>query len=303
MKVKDTLDILIKEPSNLALAFYKINIFVYLRGKAGKDRTITELLKSIGDKNSKVKDIGKKDYLECLIKSIELKGVNDVLERLNKLPERFKDKYDVKAVRAKVGYRFVSGMGHPSPVENGFLLHHTYGVPYISGESIKGLVRYMYIYRHFELEEDSSEEKLKEVKEYIKKIEAGKYKENELQEREKLFIMLFGTQKDEGKVIFFDAYPEFFNNKNLSVDVMNNHYGEYYSEKGKKPPADWYNPNPVFFLTLKDVTFIFHIGVEKHIEDGEDLLNEASKLLKEGLELFGLGAKRRKGYGWFEVLG
>ncbi|MDQ7083105.1 MAG: type III-B CRISPR module RAMP protein Cmr6 [Aquificota bacterium] len=85
--------------------------------------------------------------------------------------------------------------------------------------------------------------------------------------------------------------------ENLSIDVMNNHYGEYYSEKGKEPPADWYNPNPVFFLTLEGVSFRFYIGVEKHIPEGNELLEEALKLLKEGLELFGLGAKRRKGMG------
>ncbi|MDQ7083104.1 MAG: type III-B CRISPR module RAMP protein Cmr6 [Aquificota bacterium] len=206
MNIQETLNILTKKPSNLALAFYKTNIFTYLKNKAKGNRTVADLLKFIGDKNSEVKDIEKKVYLKDLIKNVELEDVNNILKRISKLPESFKDKYEVESVKAKVGYRFVSGMGYPSPIENGFLLHHTYGIPYISGESVKGLVRFMYIYKRF-LEEDVSKEKLEEAKKRIRNIEERNYKEKELKDTEKRFIKLFGNQREEGKVIFFDAYP------------------------------------------------------------------------------------------------
>ena len=287
MKVEETIK-LIEDGntkfSNLALAFYKLNIFKLY-------------------KPQNIRDIEKKKYLEALKKNFDSDSLKIILKKTRKLYENIGNFYIVKSISARIGYRLVTGMGYPSPVENGFLLHHIYGIPYIPGESVKGLVRFMYIYKKFGLEEDFSDKKLEEVKERVEILEKGKYKKDELNEKDRRFVEIFGTQREGGKVIFFDAYPESFTKEKLSIDVMNNHYGEYYSGKGKKPPADWYNPNPVFFLTLKDVTFIFHIGVEKHTEDGEYLLNEALELLKEGLELFGLGAKRRKGYGWFEVLG
>lgn len=36
---------------------------------------------------------------------------------------------------------FVTGLGRKHPVENGFLWHHTLGVPYLPGSSVKGMVR------------------------------------------------------------------------------------------------------------------------------------------------------------------
>lgn len=36
---------------------------------------------------------------------------------------------------------FITGMGLSHPVENGFLWHHTLGVPYLPGSSIKGMIR------------------------------------------------------------------------------------------------------------------------------------------------------------------
>lgn len=37
--------------------------------------------------------------------------------------------------------RFVTGLGRAHPIENGFAWHHTLGVPYLPGSSLKGLMR------------------------------------------------------------------------------------------------------------------------------------------------------------------
>ncbi|ADC88649.1 CRISPR-associated RAMP protein, Cmr6 family [Thermocrinis albus DSM 14484] len=281
MKVEDTVKLIADDKtkfSNIALAFYKLNIFKL------------DIFKYL---EKDISEIRKKEYLKLFKDSLNWDEITFIQEKITDLYKSIEKTHYVKYIKAYVGYRFVSGMGYPSPIENGFLLHHTYGIPYISGESVKGLVRYMYIYKNF-TEENFSKERLKG-------LEEGKYQESELNEKEKIFVKLFGTQKEEGKIVFFDAYPESLTERNLSIDVMNNHYGEYYETKGEKEPGDWYNPNPVFFLTLEKVTFIFRIGIEKDVEEAEKLLDQTLELLKEGLELFGLGAKRRKGYGWFRV--
>lgn len=36
---------------------------------------------------------------------------------------------------------FVTGMGNPHPLENGFTWHPTLGMPYLPGSAVKGLVR------------------------------------------------------------------------------------------------------------------------------------------------------------------
>jgi len=85
---------------------------------------------------------------------------------------------------------------------------------------------------------------------------------------------------------------------------MNPHYGEYYRTKGKEPPAEWDKPNPIFFLALENVEFCFTLGFDplRIDEDlGNKILEKALSCLKGGLEILGLGGKKRKGYGWFEA--
>jgi len=118
-----------------------------------------------------------------------------------------------------------------------------------------------------------------------------------------IFRKIFGSKKRRGQVIFFDAYPVDFNpSEHFEADIMNSHYGDYY-QLGKAP-ADWLNPNPIHFLALKEgIVFEFSLGLAplEPMEDNEEklLLTTARKLLKVGLENFGVGNKKRKGYGWF----
>lgn len=104
------------------------------------------------------------------------------------------------------------------------------------------------------------------------------------------FKKIFGTQKNKGEVIFFDAYP--VEKINLKLDVMTPHYGPYYSEG--EPPADYHNPNPVKFLTVEKTKFRFYLASR----EGE-LLNTAKVWLSETLKENGIGAKTALGYGVF----
>ena len=112
------------------------------------------------------------------------------------------------------------------------------------------------------------------------------------QKRIENFKKIFGTQKEQGEVIFMDAYP--VERVNLKIDIMNPHYPEYYA-KGE-PPADWQTPKPIQFLTVEKTKFEFVL-----LSREEKILSKASEWLQSALENFGIGAKTALGYGIFIV--
>jgi CRISPR-associated protein Cmr6 len=125
------------------------------------------------------------------------------------------------------------------------------------------------------------------------------------------YQILFGAQNFKGLLLFLDAYPEVPQDGSLfDLDVMNIHYPKYYS--GNEPPGDWQNPNPIFFLTIKEgINFNFHVLFDQYrytqlSHDYRELINqsqlvsEVKEILEYALKEFGIGAKTRLGYGLFE---
>lgn len=243
----------------------------------------------------------KKSILETLKDNVDWYSVKEACNMFETTMEQAKSGFETKTLRAKTGYRFITGMGYPSPVENGMLLHHIYGIPYIHGESVKGLVRHVFCEKIAYKEEENYDEFLKALKNLIQKLEEETYEDEKVL---KEYTLLFGTKKREGAIVFFDAYPQEIRKDNFVIDIMNPHYVKYYAEKGKEPPADWYNPTPIFFLALEDIEFVFTIGYDPlrlGKEEGDKLIEKAVSYLRKGLEMYGMGAKKRKGYGWFNV--
>jgi len=114
------------------------------------------------------------------------------------------------------------------------------------------------------------------------------------------YVELFGTQHQKGKTIFADAIATNFR---FVVDIMTPHFTEYYqsSEKQRKEKnaiyliADIHTPTPIPFLAVeKESRFAFMYKTSQNSERKELIKN----LLKEGLKIFGIGGKRRKGYGY-----
>ena len=257
------------------------------------------------------------DYREKIWREFKKSLVSD--KRNVYIPKSI-GKYQMYATTA---YRLVIGMGHSSLFENGLLFHHTYGVPYIPGESLKGLARAVLLMSIYENEEVKRRfESLSELEEYLLK-ESEKFEKDErtplldnleielifdadnfkVEKAHRVFRDIFGTLEKRGQVIFFDAFPEtFIPSKHLEVDIMNVHHQSYY--QSKKEPGDWEDPKPIKFLTVEEgVTFSIHIDVAPLREDFDErkAIDIVRRLLKIGLENFGLGGKKRKGYGWFKV--
>jgi CRISPR-associated protein Cmr6 len=193
--------------------------------------------------------------------------------------------FEVKSICMSPEWRMIIGLGLESVYETSMTLHHVYGVPYIPGSAIKGVVRSYIISEIFD------------------------HKEKEAFNN-KVFCDIFGCpEKDSfykramrGRVVFFDAMP--IEKPKLEIDIINPHFGDYYKEKGFRQPGDYLQPVPVPFLVVQDTIFKFMIGVEekynKECELGE-LNGKLSDLVwgwfKSALCEHGIGAKTAVGYG------
>ena len=193
----------------------------------------------------------------------------------------------------------VIGLGNDSVYETSMTLHHIYGIPYIPGSAIKGVVRSYIITEKFG-KDDEEEMDFKNAEKRALKDQG--------------FCDIFGCPKDsfynqsmQGKIIFFDAFPQ--SKPNIEPDVMNPHYEPYYSDSsGKIPPADYHNPVPIPFLTVGGTEFEFIIGVNEKNNNpmqqdkfsGELPLTMAHKWMKKALNEHGVGAKTAVGYGYMK---
>lgn len=194
----------------------------------------------------------------------------------------------------KVSWRLIIGLGASHPQETSMTLHHTYGIPYIPGSAVKGITRHWIVLK---FADDIARETKEDFEKVIDKISSAIESDNNINRQIdeinfKDILDIFGTQKHEGKIIFFDAYP--IDNIKLKTDIMNPHYPDYYTKN--EPPTDWQSPRPIKFLTIDSNTkFQFYIaGKDK------ELLDKTKKLLIEALKNYGIGAKTSLGYGIFE---
>ena len=312
MKVREIKRFL-SQVDNPALLFNKLLILEFIDGFS-QNQNLTEK-----GKDKKGKDKGK-DKRDEDVKKIDY--INKFKEKVQKPePPPKVEGYTIEKFRLKTAYRLVIGAGYPSFIENGFLFHHVYGIPYIPGETLKGLARAVFILSVVEamkgkfdpskIEEVLSEEAEEEISEEAKGIlhqipeKINIILDNyTIENPVETFRKIFGSKKRRGQVIFFDAYPvDFDPSEHFEADIMNSHYGDYY--QSGKAPADWLNPNPIHFLALKEgIDFEFSLGLAplEPMEDNEErlLLEITRRLLKVGLENFGVGNKKRKGYGWFK---
>lgn len=233
--------------------------------------------------------------------------------------------------------RLITGLGGASVYETDIALHHVYGFPYLPASGIKGVVRSWIIQQVFA----SDSHVPKEEKEYplmnaefrayhtsedfcrifgcpatVRKILFDKntnepIRKNGRYDTEDYYVALKNKETNkreehQGKVQFFDAFPT--KAPEVVPDLMNPHYGPYYA--GDKPPADYYNPVPIFFLTVdKNTEFQFLLGskefnLKKKLWafelNGEKETLTLCDWLKSALTHHGIGAKTAVGYGYMK---
>jgi CRISPR-associated protein Cmr6 len=175
----------------------------------------------------------------------------------------------------KTDERLIIGLGNASVYETSLTLHHIYGVPYIPGSAVKGSFRSYLIEKHF----DNNEEKAME---------------------ENWFKKIFGSEEEQGKAIFFDAFA--ISDLRIFQDIMNPHYPKYYS--GETYPTDDQSPVPIPFLVVNG-KFRFVFGIKEDFEvdikgSKKNVLEFVKENLARSLKEFGIGAKTAVGYGYFK---
>jgi len=200
----------------------------------------------------------------------------------------------VSRCEGAIDWRLIVGLGNESVYDSSMTLHHVYGIPYIPASAVKGVVRSWIITERFDQDEKAAikDKGFCDVFGCPKKIKD---------------TLSYYNEERQGKVWFFDAFP--LSRPEIEVDIMNPHYMPYYSNG--EPPADYHDPKPIPFLTVKRGTvFQFLFGVkekecaDKMIESGQFHGRKPSDVVKEwlkkALEEHGIGAKTAVGYGYMK---
>lgn len=174
------------------------------------------------------------------------------------------------------------GMGNASVHEFGVSLNYPFGVPYISGTVIKGLLS-SYLAKH-----------------------GGDdwYKSPEDSKKSDLQVELFGGDAEQGNetksyigsVIFNDAWLVPSNDKWFVPDIINVHHQKYYSQQ--RLPDGMENPIPIKLAAMSP-GLQFFVSLQGDDAAVQFLLPVLADALKED----GLGSKTATGYGRFELLG
>ena len=129
-------------------------------------------------------------------------------------------------VDATVDWRLIVGLGSEHVQETNMTLHHIYGIPYIPGSAVKGVLRHWWL------------QILQEDKHFLQKNKGFINKKGEVDEAKALndpnFLAIFGSQERQGKVQFLDAYPD-PEKFHFAIDIMNPHYPEYMAAANHQP--------------------------------------------------------------------
>lgn len=214
---------------------------------------------------------------------------------------------------AKAIAPFTTGLGNEHPLENGFSFLTPYGLPYLPGSGVKGVLRQAA--RELASGEWGDPHGWHAERSYPITIDRTEVRLSAID-------ALFGYEPGEGETShvrgalgFWDVFPQ-IKGKSLAVDIMTPHQGHYYQQKLDRKsgdsthPHDSGSPNPITFLTIPpESQFSFHV-----VCDLPHLLRLAPELAQNDLwktllqaafehafAWLGFGAKTSVGYGAMEV--
>lgn len=215
---------------------------------------------------------------------------------------------------------FATGLGNEHPLENGFAFLNPYGLPYLPGSGVKGVLRQAAKELSSGAWGDPTGWSGAEDPMYT--IPIGREAI-----RLSMIDVLFGLESQEGSqqhvrgaLSFWDVIPQ-ITGDSLMVEIMTPHQSHYYQQKLERrsgestSPHDSGQPNPISFLTVPPGSrFTFHVVCDvQHLKRlTKDKMSNAPDLLAEGethwktlLETafhhaftwLGFGAKTAGGYG------
>jgi CRISPR-associated protein Cmr6 len=197
---------------------------------------------------------------------------------------------------------FTTGLGNEHPLENGFAFLNPYGLPYLAGSGVKGVLR-----------------------QAARELVSGEWGEAKGWTKDAI-TGLFGLESEDGDqkhhrgaLSFWDVLPAMPGDR-LQVEVMTPHQSHYYqppkdTKPGARPsPHDSGQPNPIHFLTVPPGSrMAFHVRCDEPFLRRHDL-PEARALADGGrwrellqaafthaFDWLGFGAKTAVGYGAMQI--
>lgn len=211
---------------------------------------------------------------------------------------------------------FTTGLGNEHPLENGFAFLNPYGLPYLPGSGVKGVLRQAA--RELASGEwgDTAGWRPDDDKPFSVAIQQ---KVVALSMRD----VLFGRESRDGDsdhvrgaLTFWDVIPR-IEGDSLTVEIMTPHQSHYYQQKPNPKsgdsitPHDSGQPTPISFLTVPPGSgFAFHVVCDTAhlgrlaptlLEVGDDGLpcwkNLLTGTFEHAFEWLGFGAKTAVGYG------
>ena len=185
---------------------------------------------------------------------------------------------------------FTSGLGNAHPLENGFAFLNPYGLPYLPGSGVKGVVR----------------QSARELADHLWGDDLGW--------TTAAIEALFGKTGEgtdahgnpilqRGALMFWDVLPQIAGDA-LQVEVMTPHQTHYY-QNGDSPHESG-QPNPIHFLSVPPGSkFVFHVqcdlpflaGLSPALAQQDRWQHLLTVALAHAFQWLGFGAKTAVGYG------
>lgn len=227
----------------------------------------------------------------CSLTDQDARVLEAWLERQQALAQPLVDCGALVEIHAQSVAPLTTGLGSEHPTENGFAFLWPYGLPYLPGSGVKGVMR-----------QAARELGWKDIE------------------------ILFGSETPKGRdvslrrgaLIFWDVLPKMPKNC-LRVDVMTPHQQHYYQPKSKAvvsrgateahscSPHDSGQPVPINFLTVPPKSdFVFRVQCDlqrlnDYWRDGHRWKSELQEAFKYAFEWLGFGAKTAVGYGALRI--
>ena len=249
----------------------------------------------------------------CQLTGADSKRMEALVQRQRTLANAFQD-HQLLSLQATAIAPFTTGLGNEHPLENGFAFLNPYGLPYLAGSGVKGVLRQAAneLAKGEWGSSDWCDANKDGSKRHVVMNASGKHL-FDASDIEVLFGSEAGKDKDflRGVLSFWDVLPQ-IQGDSLMVEIMTPHQSHYYQQKpaaGSTSPHDSGSPNPIFFLTVPPGSaFAFHVLCDsarlEHLAPDLAANDRWKALLTEAFEhafaWLGFGAKTAVGYGAME---
>lgn len=233
----------------------------------------------------------------------------------NRWKQSFTDAGD-RLAELTLASRLLIGHGNVSAGGVGLTVHHTWGIPYIPGSALKGLVAHYVDATYGPADpckqswEQQGDERTRADYQGVtwedRRIARGPgavyralFGAPDAQEDEAMRAQGLDAGAAEGLVRFHDALyvpGSLTSNMPFAADVLTVHQKGYYDSAGSSAPNDYDSPNPVAFLTVRPKCRLLLA-----LSGPSEWTELAARLLKDALEHWGVGGKTAAGYGFGTV--